>query len=245
MADSELNIPRHIGRLRIVSADRVALVMAGVNSEVESVQDAEYWNYNFWNEAKVYKEAILQAIKLKEITPISVSALAPEHWGSAKDAEIALELDEIDINTFIVNANFLASDIWPWAQEELSENTFNTNNQKQESITPPPTINQESKEITALKNQVEELGREIEELNKRLPCHIGSFIGSTEKDPLYQAIRIRNTEWANYDPSNDRLTRGNQAAITKELIDAGFSGPVSKAIEAVACPINRNPAKVA
>lgn len=249
MTNSELNIPRHIGRLRIVSAERVALVMAGVSSDIDNIQDAENGNYTFWNEAKIYKEAILQAIKMKELTPVRALALLPERWGAPVDSETVLDLDEINIHTNITNADFLASDIWPWAEKELSGDIFigrNNQTQKQESILPPvQASNNESEAIATLQNRVAELEGEIEKLKKLIPCHIGSFVESTDKDPLFQAIRIRNAEWLNYDPNNNDTRANQQSIITDLRTNYGFVEATAKAIEKVACPIDRNPSKAA
>ncbi|WP_152495247.1 hypothetical protein [Dickeya sp. NCPPB 3274] len=247
MTDSVLNIPRHIRRLRIVSAELVALVMAGVSYEAESIVDAENNNYTFWREAKIYKESILQAIKLKEITPIKVLTPMPASFNGSIDDETILEPHEININTYITNADFLASDIWPWAEKELSEDSFSEGGRqhhKQEPIS--PGIAEESKEsIAALKNKITELEKDIQELKKSLPCHIGSFVGGADKDPLFQAIRIRNTEWVNYDPNNSDTRVNQQAIITDLRTNYGFVEITAKAIEKVACPIDRNPSKSA
>ncbi|RYC47309.1 hypothetical protein [Pectobacterium zantedeschiae] len=247
MTDSVLNIPRHIGRLRIVSADRVALVMAGVSFKAESIIDAENNNYTFWNEAKIYKESILQAIKLKEITPIKVLAPLPASFNGSMDDEMVLEPHEININTYITNADFLASEIWPWAKKELSEDSFSERGHqyhKQESIS-SGVADKSQESIDVLKNKIAELEKDIQDLKKSLPCHIGSFFGGADKDPLFQAIRIRNTEWVNYDPNNSDTRVNQQSIITDLRTNHGFVEATAKAIEKVACPIDRNPSKTA
>ncbi|ECI3889001.1 hypothetical protein FQW43_01805 [Salmonella enterica subsp. enterica serovar Enteritidis] len=88
----------------------------------------------------------------------------------------------------------------------------------------------------ALIREIEKLKYRIQELENERPILLKKY---RNDDPLYLAIQIRNREWANYDPENDRTTRGNQAAITQELKELGVKERQAIAIELVACPINR------
>ena len=246
MTDSVLHIPRHIGKLRIVSAERVALIMAGVNPNVESIQDAQNGNYMLWQEAKVYKEIILQAIKLGEVSPMEVFIFANESWGLPDGAEVSVELDQVGVGLPITNANFLASDIWPWVEKELSDDITATNTPSYDSpLELEPNKSQFSQEILELKNKISTLEKDIDNLKKITPRHLGEFIGGVEKDPLYHAIRIRNVEWAGYVP-NENNSRVNQRAIVTELQTSyGFAETTAKAIEKISCPIDRNTSKTA
>lgn len=236
MTKEKLDLPAYIRRMRIVSAEQVALVMAGT-PEYRHIGESSRNPYQI-TLARNYLEIILQAID---------------------NGEISCKCTWQDYSGNVTGAEFYAEEIWPWVVKEISDPSpwygadkslipdFDQSDIYQQE-SPTPSISQSSYEhdlVIELKNKINELEQDIKSIKALIPCHIGEFLGGAERDPLYQAIRIRNTEWVNYDPNNDRGTRGNQAAITQMLVDAGFSGPVSKAIEAVACPINRNPSKVA
>ncbi|MCT1588300.1 hypothetical protein M3E74_12640 [Morganella morganii] len=107
---------------------------------------------------------------------------------------------------------------------------------------PPMNFEEVKEEVNLISlddalSEVQRLKAKIEELEKKQPILLGAY---RDNDPLLLAIEIRNSEWAKYDPENDRMTRGNQEAIIKELEDnKNFSNAQAKAIEQVACPIKR------
>lgn len=110
-----------------------------------------------------------------------------------------------------------------------------------EDVKPTQLSDVESKplseaDVEILKMEIDTLKKQVRKLESERPILINKF---REDDPLYLAIKIRNQEWKNYDPDNDRQTRGNQTAIVKELEDKGFSNVQAKSIEMVACPIKR------
>ncbi|CAM7448867.1 hypothetical protein ABKV78_16085 [Enterobacter asburiae] len=110
-----------------------------------------------------------------------------------------------------------------------------------EEVKPTPLNGVEQKplseaDVEILKMEIDTLKKQVRKLENERPILINRY---REDDPLYLAIKIRNQEWAKYDPENDRQTRGNQTAIVKDLEDKGFSNVQAKAIEMVACPIKR------
>lgn len=111
---SILKIPHDMKRLRIVTADQVAFVMAG-NGSLTSFEDIEHSPV-----AENFKEVILQSIKFKEITPLTASKRTS--WGDTSEVwEQAIDIEKIDQYSIIHNATFMASEIWPWAEKELSD----------------------------------------------------------------------------------------------------------------------------
>ena len=94
----------------------------------------------------------------------------------------------------------------------------------------------DERNVDELQAEIALLKARIEELESERPIHLYKY---WDKDPLAKAIEIRNREWANYDPNNDRATRGNQGAITTELEERGFTSRQAASIELVACPIKR------
>lgn len=113
------DLPVHIGRLRIVSLDQAALVMAGISEKVDSVQKAVEGNYIGHEQASIYKETIIQAIQLKELKPLQAFKLADYKYGLPEAVRLKVDVESITLDTPIVNATFLAKDIWPWVANEI------------------------------------------------------------------------------------------------------------------------------
>ncbi|MFJ5401281.1 hypothetical protein [Pectobacterium sp. CHL-2024] len=91
-------------------------------------------------------------------------------------------------------------------------------------------------DISILRSEIAALKEKIKKLMQERPAHLGEY---RKDDPLLLAIQIRNNEWNQYDPDNDRATRGNQAAIKQSLENMGFTNRQAESIELVACPIKR------
>ncbi|EAZ5301867.1 TPA: hypothetical protein N2E68_001783 [Salmonella enterica] len=116
-----LNLPGHIGRLRIVSLEQVALAMAGLIGECNSIETARKGNYIGWQKAETYREVILQAIKLKEIVPqrIFLDLNNPRLSAYLSGTPRKVDYQKIDPNAPIKDVHFYAKEIWPWASNEL------------------------------------------------------------------------------------------------------------------------------
>ncbi|HBY5479204.1 hypothetical protein ACYBNF_06270 [Klebsiella pneumoniae] len=115
-----LNLPTHIRRLRIVTLEQAALAMAGL-FDCDDIEMARNGNYLGWRKAETYRETILQAIKLKEIIPLRLTLSSPIYEKYLTKDSMTIDLDKVDIDMQISDAKFLASDIWSWAESELSE----------------------------------------------------------------------------------------------------------------------------
>jgi len=126
-----IDIPRHIKRLRILTVEKLALVMAGL-FDCDDLDMARDGNYTGWREAEIYRETIIQAIKLNEIKPFRVFLWDSNYSNELNDWVIG-NTNKISINSNIVEAEFLASDAWVWAEKKLEEEipTY---------ITPPTSI---------------------------------------------------------------------------------------------------------
>lgn len=96
-------------------------------------------------------------------------------------------------------------------------------------------------EIERLKKEIEEKDKRIFELqsvleSKNYPIFLNKFM---ENDRLALAIKARKDYWANYDPNLNNAPKAE--ATAKELREKyNLSDNQAKAIEIVACPINRN-----
>lgn len=65
-----------------------------------------------------------------------------------------------------------------------------------------------------LEKENESLRARVNQLEKERPILLKAY---RDDDPLYLAIDIRNREWANYDPENDRATRETRARLLLSL----------------------------
>lgn len=91
--------------------------------------------------------------------------------------------------------------------------------------------------------EIERLKARVAELEACTPSFLGKYM---EDDPLLLAIRIRNDEWSNYKP-DDRKSAPTQVYMQekiKEILRLEFgldinTAAIAKAIERVACPIER------
>lgn len=91
-------------------------------------------------------------------------------------------------------------------------------------------------DISILRNEISNLKDKIKKLTEERPALLGEY---RKDDPLLLAIQIRNKDWVDYDPDNDRATRGSQDGIIKDLENQGFTNRQASSIEMVACPIKR------
>ncbi|EOU42733.1 hypothetical protein [Escherichia sp. KTE114] len=116
-----IDLPFHIKRLRIVTLEQAALVMAGLSGEYDTLDPNIVSGYISDEKASTFKEIICQAIKLKEVIPLKAYTYTDPSWNLPVDALSLVKNDDINIDTHIVDANFLAKDIWPWVENEFIE----------------------------------------------------------------------------------------------------------------------------
>ncbi|MEI7286029.1 hypothetical protein [Pectobacterium carotovorum] len=93
--------------------------------------------------------------------------------------------------------------------------------------------------IKQLEAENEALRSELLDAKSKIPTFLGTL---RSDDPLLIAIKIRNQEWANYDPDNRRTIpsqEGIVAQLIKEYEEFEMKDAQAKAIEKVACPIKR------
>ncbi|MFN6755982.1 hypothetical protein ACK4PD_14640 [Proteus mirabilis] len=137
-----IKLPKHIKALRIVSLDQVALAMAGLIDDVESVEQAVNGNYANHSVASTYREVIIQAIKLKEINPFEVFIEKVNHSGADYDSyehipngtPMLINNDKIKMCTPISDATFYAKDIWSWVENELNDEANNLSESDNELV---------------------------------------------------------------------------------------------------------------
>jgi hypothetical protein len=103
MRENILNIPHHIRRLRVVSSERVALVMAGEYT-FNRLQDIDFMrDPDLWQAANSYHSCIGSAIKNEGLECITIFT---DHSG------------------VFTRARFKPEIIWPWALAELSDSSL-------------------------------------------------------------------------------------------------------------------------
>ncbi|CNF39512.1 Uncharacterised protein [Yersinia rohdei] len=91
-------------------------------------------------------------------------------------------------------------------------------------------------DINKLKVEISELKEQIKKLNTERPLFLGVHINI---DPLMMAIQLRNVEWQKYDEDDRSTTPSAIYLIEKLKQEHGMSDALARAIEKVACPIQR------
>lgn len=106
-------IPPHLMRLELLSANHAALIHAGLDPmRIENCERAERENWTGWEIAKASKKALLQAVVLKKIRPVS----AFQWWGPVSDNErdeVEIAVDDITVNHLnrLSDATFYRDDV--------------------------------------------------------------------------------------------------------------------------------------
>ncbi|WP_233973008.1 hypothetical protein [Pectobacterium versatile] len=99
MQEYVLTLPNDLRRMRIVSAEQVALAMAGLPG-FRSINSASFVNPYEKTTTLNYLEIILQAIE---------------------NGEISCKRSWMDYSGNVTGAEFYAEEIWPWVIKELSD----------------------------------------------------------------------------------------------------------------------------
>lgn len=99
MRENILKLPAHLRRQRIVSAEQVAMAMAGIYECTYLSQFNHQYDPETSNVISSYFRVILHAVKEEGLQTIRVGT---------------------DYNGKLSSAEFYADDIWPWALNELS-----------------------------------------------------------------------------------------------------------------------------
>ncbi|MBX9445151.1 hypothetical protein JJO56_05150 [Dickeya chrysanthemi] len=124
-----LKIPRHMRGLIEVTAQQVASVMASQGNEdapvsycVDDFLPDSVPYYHHEAETENYLQTIFQAVRFGVIKPIRASAT--HAWGDTTNIwTTKIDVDTINQNTEIHDATFLATEIWPWANQLLADDS--------------------------------------------------------------------------------------------------------------------------
>lgn len=110
-----LTVPKHMRGMIEITAHQVAKVMSSHGSGNTSITDQE-------SEIENYLQTIFQAVKFGVIRPIRASHT--NSWGNNTNHwTTQIDVNTINQNTRIHDATFLAADIWPWANQLLSDDS--------------------------------------------------------------------------------------------------------------------------
>ncbi|OFS12441.1 hypothetical protein [Hafnia sp. HMSC23F03] len=90
--------------------------------------------------------------------------------------------------------------------------------------------------IQTLKTEKEELEKELQQLRSSSPILLGHH---RTDDPLAIAIELRNSEWSSYNENVRSTIPSAEYLIAKIKSEHAMSDALAKAIEKVACPIQR------
>lgn len=108
-----------------------------------------------------------------------------------------------------------------------------TNDREQELTTENNQLKIDNQNLT---EQLNDAKKEIEDLKKQVPILLGKY---RDDDLLSLAIKVRNEEWANYDHSTGKGKTAQNGIIAELMEKYKVSEKKAKAIELVACPIDR------
>lgn len=100
MRENILNIPHHLRRQRVVTAEQAAMAMAGVYSCSRFDELKAKFAPEIYNIAFSYLRIILSAVNAEELHP-------KRTWSSSPGGDIT-------------GADFYSNDIWPWAVKEIT-----------------------------------------------------------------------------------------------------------------------------
>lgn len=121
-----LTIPKPMRGMIEVTAHQVASVMAGQGSDSPSIT---YCSDDYLpdsipdyqeSEAVSYLQTIFQAVRFGVLKPVRASYNTA--WGDSTNCWTSqIDVDAINQDTKIHDATFLAAEIWPWANQLLSD----------------------------------------------------------------------------------------------------------------------------
>ena len=100
MRENILNMPHHLRRQRVVTAEQAAMAMAGVYSCCRLDEMKAKFPPEIYNIASSYLKIILSAVNAVELHP-------QRTWSSSPGGDIT-------------GADFYSNDIWPWADKEIT-----------------------------------------------------------------------------------------------------------------------------
>lgn len=99
MRENIFNMPHHLRRQRMVTAEQAAMAMAGVYSCSRLDELKAKFPPEIYNIASSYLRIILSAVNAEELHP-------KRTWSSSPGGDIT-------------GADFYSNDIWPWAVKEI------------------------------------------------------------------------------------------------------------------------------
>jgi len=100
MRENILNMPHHLRRQRVVTAEQAAMAMAGVYSCSRFDELKAKCAPEIYNIASSYLKIILSAVNAEELLPKT-------KWSSSPSGDLT-------------GADFYSNDIWPWAVNEIT-----------------------------------------------------------------------------------------------------------------------------
>ena len=248
---------------RYITADEAALAIAGIDPAWvnDSVQSAIDGNYIGWEMARDVKKSIVEAVCDGDI---SANRIVNK---TTKDGRFSYQLKHSSsgriLNPEHINSIELkAIELWPWLHRvgwlnEPIESPFSKENGflDPKSAEPPRSLGieniiramnadkEQSVQVAELKSQLEQAHKELARIkSEQEKANRSEVLHNTELLKLVHVVQERY--WgANWDPSNNQTNTIQPVIIEWLMSTYSLSGFRAKAVEAVACPIDRNPVK--
>ena len=248
---------------RYITADEAALAIAGIDPAWvnDSVQSAIDGNYIGWEMARDVKKSIVEAVCDGDISANRIFNK------TTKDGRFSHQLKR-SLSGRILNPEHINSielkaiELWPWLHRigwlnEPIESPYSKGNgfidPKSAELPRTPGIERIIRAMDADKEygaQVAELKSLLEQANKEL-AHLKSEQEKADRAEVLHntrlmkiAIETQRTYWGENWVPGDFDTAPRKTVIVDRLIsEYGLSNAQAQAVEAVACPIDRNPTK--
>ncbi|MER3139514.1 hypothetical protein [Salmonella enterica] len=220
-----IDLPFHIKRLRIVTLEQAALAMAGLSGECDDIETAIAGKYTGYEKAVTFKEIIIQAIKLHELIPLQAYQTPNPMYDLPPAVHLRIDNENITLESPLVDATFLAKDIWPWVINELS----GSNPLYTPDILENKNLNIE--DISLTQKSIDSPIKGITASSKSLSVNRRSH--QSEGLELLEAAIAQL--WSTYDEDEPR-TAPTKGQVLDFLSSLGATGNMAKAIDLILRP---------
>ena len=243
---------------KTVTADQAALVAAGIDPvDVDGrVSEAKRGNWTGWETAAVVRDALFNNLANSHFDPEPSSISYVENYGYNSEEIIFRGL--VDIIPALLergaphHISFEAGSLWLWVAKnvgidpELNDyitgiyaKPETTDRAKQAMMEDEEQCGQ----LNELESQLAQVSQELATVKSELQeVKQDSVLHNTELLKLVSVVQRRY--WgANWDPSNKQTNTAIPVIVEWLTSTYSLSDVKAKAVEAVACPIDRNPVK--
>lgn len=237
-----------------VTIDEVALVGASIHpiSVEGSIMQARTGGFDNWQTAELIARLLRDAVLNDELIVKEAYVSSIELYGVREVVPGNKLQDHLRANGFpaVQGAKFHGREVWEW----MAYHGF-IDPKYAEPLRSPGTDRiiramnaadkekEQSAQVAELKSQLEQAHKELARIkSEQEKANRSEVLHNTELLKLVHVVQERY--WgANWDPSNNQTNTIQPVIIEWLMSTYSLSGFRAKAVEAVACPIDRNPVK--